>query len=139
MTSTSPAKRTAPSTAKRPTDRQKSADALRAEAKAERPDGADLLRPLDDLRSKEISEAQATIMELFEKMGIDINAARDAGEEVKLEIDMTPDVIRALGDLSEMLEGYALDPEAFARWDRGPGSQNRATELAMWFLAQLGE
>lgn len=147
MTSATPARRTPPKATagskavarKAPTDRKAPADKLRAEAANEAPEGADLLRPITDLRSQEIAEAQAQLIELFESMGVDLEAAREAGEAVDIDVAMDAKTIRALGSLSTMLETYSVNPEEFAQWDRGPGSQERATNLAMWYLTALGE
>lgn len=147
MTSATPARRTPPKATtatkatarKAPTDRKAPADKLRAEALGEAPEGFELLRPITDLRSQEIAEAQAQLIELFENMGVDLDAARKAGEAVDIDVAMDAKTIRALGSLSTLLETYSLDAKKFADWDRGPGSQERATNLAMWFLTALGE
>jgi hypothetical protein len=124
---------TAPKT---PTDHQKSADVLRAEALAERPEGHELLRDVETLRSAEAADAQASIFDLFEEMGLDMSTATN-GEEV--QIDPSPAVIRAMGKLGLVLERFAVDPDEFVKFDTGKGSGQRVMALAMWYLSALGE
>jgi len=100
------------------------------------PTGADLLRPVEELRSGEIADAQADILQLFADIGIDLNSAQE-GEEVSIET--TPDTLRGIGKLGALLETFAVDKDAYAEFDRGRGAQGRVMELAMWYMGQLGE
>lgn len=117
---------------KQPADHLSKADRLRDE----KPAGWHTLRPITDLRSGEIAEAQAGILDIFEAVGIDMSSVKE-GEE--LDIPATPEVVRAFGKLGSFLEAYAVDKDAFIKVDKGPGAQARIADLAMWYLAQLGE
>lgn len=134
MTSTAvtTTRKTAP---KKPQDRQVSkSEQLQADAKP--PVGAELLRPVTELRSGEMATAQADILDLFTALGVDMDAAQ-AGEEISIETG--PDTLRVFGKLGALLEGYSVDPEAFADFDRGPGSATRMAELAMYYMGELGK
>lgn len=84
MTSAAPRKSTSARAPRKPADRQKSSEALRQEAINARPEGWELLTPVEELRSADMAEAQADIIELFEKLGVDFSkagAVDDAPEE----------------------------------------------------------
>lgn len=136
MTSTPPAKTPARKTAtparKTPTDRQpKKSEQLRSSP----PVGHETLRDVTTLRSGEIAEAQASIVELFGDIGIDLD-----NPDGEVEVETSPEVLRAFGKLGALMETYAVDVETFIKdVDTGPGSQQRVSELAMWFLGRLGE
>jgi hypothetical protein len=117
-----------------PRDHMKPADVLRKEAAEERPDGADLLRPAEQLRSSEAFEAQASLLELFESLGVDLSKP-----DATVEIEPSAEALRAIGQLGNLLEGYAVDKEAYIAFDTGRGASERISTLAMWYLAQLGE
>lgn len=119
--------------ARKPQDHQSKADRVFDEEHP--PAGAELMRPVSDLRSQEIAEASAEIADLFAEVGIDLFDE----DRKEVEIDSTPATLRVFGTLGSLLEKYSKDAEAFAKFDRGPGSSTRAADLAMWFLAELGK
>jgi hypothetical protein len=141
---------------------------LQQEALAERPDGWELLTPVEQLRSSAMAEAQADILDLFEALGMDLGSvAPDAAEAKKptnvadefelvvpedesdaeaekpandiADIPVNGDTLRAIGRLGNVLENHAVDKDEFAKWDTGRGSQERVMNLAMWYLGELGE
>lgn len=99
----------------------------------EPPLGHDFLKPVESLRSGEIAAAQADMLDLFAAIGIDL---ANPGEH---EIETTPEVLRGFGSLGELLEKFCLNLEGYQALDTGKGAQGRVTELAMWYLGQLGE
>ncbi len=99
----------------------------------EKPLGWNILKPVETLRSGEIADTQADLLELFESIGIDL---QNPGEH---EIETTPAVLRAFGKLGTVLEACATDKEAYAALDTGPGAQGRVADLAMWYIEALGE
>lgn len=117
---------------KTPTDRQpKKSDQISDIP----PIGHDTLKPVAELRSGQIAEATATLMELFEVIGINLDKP---DEEV--EIETTPAVMRGFGKLGETLEQFTIDTDRYIKEvDTGTGSQQRVAALAMWYLARLGE
>jgi hypothetical protein len=117
-----------------PTDHLKSADVLAAEALNEAPEGAELLKSVHKLRSKQIAGLQADLLDLFVALGVDLN-----NPDEQVEIEPSPAAIRAIGEMGEVLEAYAIDPVAYAEFDSGPAARERVMELAMWYLARLGE
>jgi hypothetical protein len=120
-----------------PQDHLKPSDVLAAEALEEAPEGVELLTPVEKLRSRKITHLQAGMFDLFGKLGMDMTAD---GEQ-QIDVEPTPDVIRAIGDLSELLED-AVRPEKFDEWvefDSGPAARERVMNLAMWYLNRLGE
>lgn len=130
---------------KAPQDRKKPSEVIQAEALAERPAGADLLRPVISLRSAEQANLQADLMDLFEKLGVDIGEATKAaenGEETpEVELEVTGDTVRGIGEMSTLLEQFVI-PESldeFIVLDTGPGALGRISDLGMWYLTQLGE
>ena len=157
-----------PAARKAPADRQKSSEVLRQEALAGRPDGWELLTPVEQLRSSAMAEAQADILDLFEALGMDLGSVTPEAPEAKkptnvadefelvadedkpeaadaklandiADIPVNGDTLRAIGHLGHVLENHAVDKEAFAQWDTGRGSQERVMNLAMWYLGELGE
>jgi len=141
-----------PAHVRQPQDHQKPADVLRAEALADAPEGHELLRPVSHLRSAELADAQASLMELFEGLGVDFGAlaekqaARENGDEAveddtlaDLDIEFSPAVIRAIGGLGTTLEKFAIDPAKFAEFDRGPEARQKVMDLGMWYLNAVGE
>jgi NTP pyrophosphatase (non-canonical NTP hydrolase) len=120
--------------AKQPTDHKQTAEALAREALNEAPEGAELLKSVYKLRSKQIASLQADLLDLFVSLGVDLN-----NPDGEVEIEPTPEAIRAIGQMGEVLEAYAVDEEAFAEFDSGPAARERVMELAMWYLARLGE
>lgn len=131
--------------ARKPADRKVSqADQLAAEAgvrAGDLPEGAEgLLKPVEELRSTEQAEANAELIELFQAMGVDITkTTADGDEPVEQEVEVTPETVRAMGQIATVLERYAVDTQRFADFDRGKGAMQRMSALAMWFLNELGE
>lgn len=131
MTTPTTPKTTAP---RKPQDRKASkSDVLQAQDAP--PIGHDLLRPVSKLRSGELANAQADLIDIFATIGIDLTEARDE----TVEIETTPEVLRGIGRLGDFLESYADDLEGYIALDSGPGAQARISDLAMWFLGQMGE
>lgn len=136
-----------PPVRKAPTDRQPSKADQLAAREAERPEGWELLKPVTDLRSGDVALAQASLMELFEEMGLDLTeqakqakAAKDAGEEIPdVELEVNAKSIRAMASLGQLLEEYSIDAEAFAEFDTGEGALSRVISLAMYYVNALGE
>jgi len=133
MTS-STTKTTATRAPRKPADRAKPADQLRAEALAESPAGWELITPVEELRSSQIADAQADLLELFEALGVDLSQP-----DREFELEMTAATIRKVGELGTVLQRYSVDEEAFIAFDRGKGAAERITQLSMWFLQELGE
>lgn len=142
-TSTTAVQTTRDRSPKKPTDRQPSKSEL-AKAEANPPAGHDLIRPVAMLRSSEIANAQADILDLFKLVGIDLgNIEKDAdGNPVEeVEVDNSPETLRVFGSLGNVLEAFVAPEnlEAFADLDRGYGAGTRMAELAMWYMAELGK
>lgn len=119
---------------RKPQDRLPSKSEILA-AESAPPVGHDLLRPVVTLRSGEMADAQASILDLFSELGIDMTA----DTEKTVEVENSPATVRIFGKLGSLLERYAVDAEAFADLDRGPGAGTRMAELAMWYMAELGK
>jgi hypothetical protein len=140
MTDTSPTTPTPPASPatlapRQPTDRQPSKADQIADETMGLPEGWDVLKPVIELRSAAIANAQADLLDLFEEIGVDLNA----GSEVDQEIETSAATIRALGRMAEVLEKHTVDIPAFVKLDTGPGAQGRIMSLAMWYLTKLGE
>lgn len=138
MTSTTPDTTAAATTKERsprkPQDRLPSkSDQMKADSQP--PAGHETLRAVATLRSGEMADAQADILDLFLELGIDLENT----SEEKAEIENSPATLRVLGKLGAILENYAADADAFAEIDRGHGAGSRMADLAMWYMAELGK
>lgn len=132
--------------ARKPQDRQpKKSDRLASRENP--PTGHDLLKPVARMRSREQSTLSSKLTALFERLGIDFKAAAEAQKngvkQPEQEIDVrSSEALDALGDIGEVLEQYAIDDESrvkFIELDTGAGANKRVLDLAMWYLAELGE
>ena len=129
-----------------PQDRKpKQSDLLAAEAAEAMPAGAEHLK-LAALPAWDQADAISAITELFQDMGIDVDAAvKAAGDEdadevaVDTGIDLTSANIKTMGKLVRLLLDYAEDTEAFTTAVSGPGGLVRGLEIAMWYFGALGE
>jgi len=119
---------------RKPTDRKGPSASDRMQASDQPPAGHDLLKSADVLRSGETAELQASLLELFENLGVDLNAP-----DAEFAPDNTAETIRAVGKMGALLEGVALDHDAYVAFDTGRGAFQRVLDLGMWYLGQLGE
>lgn len=141
-TSTTAVQTTRDRSPKKPTDRQPSKSAI-AQAEAQPPIGHSLLRPVVMLRSGEIADAQADILDLFGEVGIDLENMKDENGDTptEVEVENSPHTLRVFGRLGTLLENFVddEDKEEFIDLDRGPGAGTRMADLAMWYMAELGK
>lgn len=133
---------------RQPVDRQRKAADVRAEALAERPAGADLLRDPATLRSRE----RVALLRLADALRADAPdlesaLADDATDEDKMTAaTLSLDLV---AEFDEGLEALALDADAdghsptYAAWATtaggGPNVEQRVAELFVWYVARLGE
>jgi hypothetical protein len=118
-------------TPRKPQDRRPKSAVLAAEAAAG-PAGAEFLK--SELAAWDQADATAEFLELFEGLGIDLEDA-----DAEIEIKMSPDNVRFMGQAAKLLLKYADDADGLTAALSGPGALNRGLELAMWFFGQLGE
>jgi hypothetical protein len=110
-------------------------------AEANPPTGAELLKPAHELPSWDRLDVTATLMESMKMLGIDLGATPEEGEEApEFELD-TEDVesLRAIAKMQRSLLFAAKDQAKFTRFATGPDAISEVTELAMWFLGELGK
>lgn len=118
---------------KKPQDRlPKKSEQLAAEADI--PAGADLLRPPTSLPSWDRLDLTALLTETFESLGVDLD---DEGAELELKTDAA--TLRAMAKMQRGLIPFARNEEEFIQFASGGDSITAVTELAMWYLAALGE
>lgn len=133
MTAASTTKTRAP---RAPQDRQTKSDALQSEEAP--PIGHDFLLPIEKMRSGTLAAAQADIADIFKAIGVDLT---DENRDATVEIETTPEVLRQFGKLGAYLEDYVVPDrlDDYIALDSGPGSQSRISDLAMWFLGEMGK
>lgn len=129
-----------------PQDRKpKQSELLAAEAADAMPAGGEHLK-LATLPAWDQADAIASITELFEEMGINVDdavkaAGEDDAEEESAEtgIELTSANLKIMGRLIRLLLDYAEDKDAFTESVSGPGALIRGVNIAMWYFGALGE
>ena len=129
-----------------PQDRKpKQSELLAAEAANAMPAGAEHLK-LATLPAWDQADAIASITELFEEMGINVDdAVKAAGDddaeepEAEADIELSSKNLRIMGKLIHLLLDYAEDKDAFTAAVSGPGALIHGVNIAMWYFGALGE
>ncbi|WP_382307279.1 hypothetical protein [Herbiconiux sp. UC225_62] len=120
-------------TPKKPQDHLPSkSDQLAAEAAP--PPGADLLKPVTSLPSWDRLDLTALLTEAFENLGINLE-----DEDNTFEVTNDAKSLRALASMQRGLIPVAVNEEAYITFASGPNSVSEVTNLAMWYLAAMGE
>lgn len=134
----------AKSTPKAPQDRKPKAEALSTKVQP-KPDGWDLLRPLEEIPAWDQAPLLQTMYQLMDKGELDEEAVAKEEKLVKRELSEKEKRkfrefdLAVIGEMGRALLPLAKDEAEFTRWASGPGALSRVGQLAMVFLGELGE
>lgn len=133
-------------TTKKPADRQPKQTPKIA---PEETPGWDLMKPLEQIPAWEQTDLVAILQDAMEDAIPEIDESLLEGltpkqrikkeEELKKAAASSSLDIRIIGKLAKALKDYAKDEEAYTAFVSGPGAMERAMNLAMAWVGQMGE
>ncbi|MBN6777434.1 hypothetical protein JRG19_02570 [Pseudoclavibacter alba] len=94
------------------------------------PKGHDMVRPVQSMRSDERMLLMADLQEVTDALGI---------TEGENNIAFTPESLRTFAKIHTLMLENAVDRDAFEEFMRGEEAVTEVTNLAIWYLNQLGK
>jgi hypothetical protein len=135
-------------TPKKPADKQPKTVQKPKIAPEEVP-GWDLMRPLEEIPAWEQTDLVAILQEAMDDGEPEIDTSLLEGltpnQRIKKEAELKQAArsksfdVRIIGTLAKQLKEYAKDPEEYTKFVSGSGAMERAMNLAMAWVGQMGE
>ena len=120
-----PAAKTTPK-AKAPQDRKPKAAPVEEPLSPEEVPGWELMKPMSEIPVWEQTPLIALLQSAFE------TSEEEEGSISSFSIDL-------VGQMAQAMIPYAIDQAAYTKFVSGPGALNRAMNLAMVWVGQMGE